>query len=152
MDEKEFKAVYGDINGTPCVYQKAILTRRCECPHAHKLNLAEREAVACGFMEAREQCQQLYSSFIEKARFALKKTSNDPLTHGESIKVQVGGITGLQKVLGDNSETPRVGQLTMKAFMRYPGLIDLPIEPIIREIVTCVVRRKRKSKLHPQPN
>lgn len=144
MEENEFKSLYKDINHTPCVYQKAILTARCACSHAQKLNIAEREAVACEFAEARVQCQSLYDAFIEKARFALQKLGESPLTHAESIKVQVGGIAGLQEILGDEAPVPQVGQLTMKAFLEYPDLEGLPIEVIVRSIVHCKVRRKRK--------
>ena len=146
MEETEFKSFYQDMNQLPCVYQKAILSTRCECPHSSKLNIAEREAVACNFPDAREQCQALFNTTIEKARFALHKLGDSPLTHAEMIKIQVGGIEGLQQVLGDESKLPRVGNLTMKAFIKYPELIDLPVDSIVRSIVHCKVRRKiRKS-------
>lgn len=143
MEENEFKSLYKEINHTPCVFQKAILTARCACPHAQKVNIAEREAVACEFTEARVQCQALYDAFIEKARFALQKLGDSPLTHAESIKVQVGGITGLQEILGDDTAMPQVGKLTMRAFLEYPDLEGLPVDTIIRAIVHCKVRRKR---------
>lgn len=143
MEENEFKSLYDSINQVPCVYQKAILTSRCACPHARKLNLAEREAVACEFGEARVQCQSLYDAFIEKARFALHKINDQPLTHAEVIEVQVGGITGLQEILGDRSQLPQVGNLTMKAFIQFPELENLPVDIIVRSIVHCSVRRKR---------
>ena len=146
MEENEFKSFYQDINQMPCIYQKAILSTRCECPHAHKINLAEREVVACEFAEARQQCQALYSTFIEKARFALHKADNAALTHAETIKVQVGGITGLQKILNDTTATPRVGNLIMKAFIEYPELEGLPVDVIIRSIVHCQVRKRRKPE------
>ena len=144
MEENEFKSLYKDINHTPCIYQKAVLSTRCACPHAQKLNIAEREAVACEFADARVQCETLYNAFIHKARFALHKIGESPLTHAESIKVQVGGITGLQKILVDESPVPQVGSLTMKAFLEYPDLERLPIDVIVRSIVNCKVRKKRK--------
>ncbi|MDH5257977.1 MAG: hypothetical protein OEX07_08205 [Gammaproteobacteria bacterium] len=144
MEESEFKSIYKDINRTPCVYQKAILSARCECPHGHKLNIAEREAVACDFIEAREQCQILFDSFIQKARFALRKLDESPLTHAETIKIQVGGITGLQDILKDKSSVPKVGNLTMKAFLEYPDLDNLPIDIIVRSIVHCKVRNRSR--------
>ena len=145
MEENEFKSLYKEINQLPCVYQKAILSSRCACPHAQKLNIAEREAVACEFAEARIQCQLLYDAFIEKARFALHKLGDSPLTHAESIKVQVGGIEGLQEILNDETTVPQVGNLTMKVFMEYPELQGLPVETIVRSIVHCEVRRKRRK-------
>ena len=146
MEENEFKSLYKEYNQLPCVYQKAILSSRCACPHAHKLNIAEREAVACEFPEARIQCQTLYDAFIEKARFALHKIGDSPLTHAESIKVQVGGISGVQEILSDESPLPQVGQLTMKLFLAYPDLQGLPVETIVRSIVHCKVRQRRNSK------
>jgi len=147
MEETEFKSFYKDMNQLPCVYQKAILSTRCECPHSSKLNIAEREAVACNFSDAREQCDALFNTFIQKARFALHKLNDSPLTHAEMIKIQVGGIEGLQEVLGDSAETPRVGNLTMKAYIEFPDLAGLPIDPIVRAIVHCKVRkRSRRDK------
>ncbi|MDX1810937.1 MAG: hypothetical protein R3240_03250 [Gammaproteobacteria bacterium] len=143
MEEKEFKTLYAEVNELPCVFQKAILSARCSCSHAQKLNIAEREAVACQNADARINCEAVYQAFIEKARFALHKLNDAPLTHAESIKVQVGGVSGLQEVLGDQAEVPRIGDLIMKAYLQYPDLQDLPVDEIVRSIVHCKVRQRK---------
>ncbi len=143
MDEENYRNAYRELNTTPCVYQKALLSKRCECRHGHFFQLAEREAVACEFPEARAQCAALYDLVADKARFALHKKDDEPLTHAQAMKVQLGGVTGLQQLLGDEQPTPEMGRLILKLNMRYPDLMGLPVDEIVRAIVHYQVRRRR---------
>jgi len=100
MDEKEFKKAFKDVNDAPCVFAKAILRRCCGCSRAQKLFLAEREAVACKSPGARQRCAEVLAVLHEKAQFALHLPhAESVLPHGKELKVQCGGMLGLQQAL-----------------------------------------------------
>lgn len=97
MDETEFRDAYHHLNQSRCAYEKAIMSGRCVCRFSQKMNIAEREAVTCqnGLMQG--WCNETLQRLTEKARFSLRAQMTQVLTHAQSMKVQVGGILGVQK-------------------------------------------------------
>jgi hypothetical protein len=55
-----------------CPFERALLSRCVGCSRSRKLNLAEREAIACGDAAVREHCLTFYQALHENAQFALK--------------------------------------------------------------------------------
>lgn len=55
-----------------CPFERALLSRCVGCGRSRRLNLAEREAIACGDPAVREHCQAFYQELHENAQFALK--------------------------------------------------------------------------------
>ena len=55
-----------------CPFERALLSRCVSCQRARKLNLAEREAIACGDPAVREHCISFYNALHDNAQFALK--------------------------------------------------------------------------------
>ncbi len=55
-----------------CPFERALLSRCVGCGRSRKLNLAEREAIACGDPVVREHCLAFYQALHENAQFALK--------------------------------------------------------------------------------
>lgn len=100
MDETEYKAFHETINERPCLFEIAILGGCYDCVKARRLNLAEREAVACLSQTAWERCQTALNLLYDKARFALRQAaSHVVLSHAQKKKVQCGGLIGLQAFL-----------------------------------------------------
>jgi hypothetical protein len=98
MDESAFRRARDRANPQPCAFEKAILARFCSCSLAERQNIAEREAVACGSPPAREQCAALRALLRQNSAFALKLTQvHAPLPHAKEMKVQCGGLRGLQQ-------------------------------------------------------
>lgn len=109
MDEKEFKKTFRDVNGAPCVFAKAILRRCARCSRSQKLFIAEREAVACKSPGARQTCAEVLEVLHRKATFALRLPEPQlVLPHGKELKVQCGGMLGLQQALRGESEMAEV--------------------------------------------
>jgi hypothetical protein len=159
MDETAFRQTRGAVNPQPCAFEQAILAGCCACSLAERQNIAEREAVACGSPAAREQCAALRALLRQKSAFALKLTQVDgPLPHSKEMKVECGGLLGLQLALAPevipSIEGPAPGvqglplvadvqRLVQAAAARPGALSNLPYSAIVQSVVAHRIRRRR---------
>lgn len=151
MDEDEYKDVYNSVNQLRCVFEKALLTRRFHCEKLQKINIAEREAVGCSDPVAQQQCDRLLGLLRKNAAFTLKLTHvNGPLPHAKEIRVQCGGILGLQQVLSPATLTPspliNIFQCIQQAQAEFHDLQQLPYQQITQAIAHFEGRRRRSGK------
>ncbi|MEN8178793.1 MAG: hypothetical protein ABFS39_09245 [Pseudomonadota bacterium] len=151
MDQDAFRRTYREINERFCVYEKSILSRKCTCSKAKKLNIAEREGVHCTSDEAQGQCLEFLERLRHLARFTLK--SNDEkavLPHGKAMRLQVGGLCGLFKALHEDQPIPDtiddVFSLINQARDDFDGLDNLPYQPLIQQVAAYKGRLRSKLK------
>ncbi|NNG11917.1 MAG: hypothetical protein HKM88_01575 [Halobacteria archaeon] len=154
MEEQEYKATYHAINQRRCVFEKAINARRCACEQSARFCLADREGVACKSDAGNEMCTELLNTLRRNARFTLHLMYADgPLPHAKEIRVQAGGLQGLQQLIDPDSDAPdsvdNIYALTKAVFARYEGLQDLPLDRIMQAIVSFQGRRKSSRPLKP---
>lgn len=147
MDEKEFKKTFRDVNEAPCVFAKAILRRCCRCSRSQKLFIAEREAVACKSPGARQRCLEVKEQLHEKAIFALRLPHPETvLPHGKELKVQCGGMLGLQQALREEEQLAEVvddiNGLLESAIEDFGSVEALPYSEVVRGISTFKPRGK----------
>lgn len=132
----------GDDNEDGCVFAKAILSRAAVCEQSSRRQVGEREIVACGSVVARFNCSTLAALMAERARFALRLPGpGRPLMHAQALKLQCGGLVGLQHVL--ELERPEVQSMVGAALERYASLDTLPWEQIVRSLASWTPRRPR---------
>ncbi len=146
MEENEFKKTYRTVNNAPCIFAKAILRRCCACSRSQKLFIAEREAVACKSPGGRQRCEEVLEVLRDKATFALKLSHIDsPLPHAKELKVQCGGMLGLEASLTQQSSevVGDIHQLLEKAFAQYGAAETLPYTEVVRTITAYQSRKKR---------
>lgn len=148
MDEQAYRQSYKQLNSRPCVFEKAVLSNRCTCEYSQRLLIAEREAGACTSWQAQFDCQVLIEALRENARFALKLAHiAGPLPHGKEIKVQVGGLLGLQACVEpdkeDATQITNVQALVRRAKARYGSLEQLPFGDIVKHVLSYQHRKKR---------
>ena len=154
MEEQEYKATYHAINQRRCVFEKVINARRCACEKTARFCLADREGVACKSDAGNEMCTKLLNTLRRNARFSLQLMHADgPLPHAKEIRVQAGGLLGLQQVIDPENHTPdsvdNIYALTKAAFTRYAALQGLPLDRIMQSIVSFQGRRKTSRPLKP---
>lgn len=151
MDESEYRELYHSVNSLRCVFEKAMLTRRFNCENLVKINIAEREAAGCNHAESQSQCQHLLGLFRMNAAFALKisHASTGPLPHAKEIKVQCGGLLGLQACLHEDRENDtsvnNVHGLIREAMQIYHDLEHFPYAEVAKG-VSRFEGRKRKHR------
>ena len=150
MDEGEFKKTYEQIRELSCPYEKALLSRQCGCAKGRRFNLAEREGVFCTAWNARTNCETLLGLLRDKARFTLGLTAiTGPLPHAKEIKVQMGGLQGLLRVVHADTSPGRVEDihaLLRAAQERFGNLEKLPFLDIVQAISGYQGRRGRSPR------
>lgn len=148
MDEDNYRSTYRDFNELPCLFEKAVLQQCCKCHLARHFNLAERVGVACSTKVAQAQCREFLSVMQDKSVFALQLTPTEDgkLPHAKKIKIQCGGINGLQLLDGSTDMDKDVHQLLSNAVQHFGGLDQLPFEQIVRSVVSFEGRKRRKKK------
>ncbi len=144
MDEHAFMHALGSVNPKPCAFGKVILSRHCACSKVNKRYAAEREMVACNVDAEREQCLELLDMLRQNSAFALKLTHiTPPLPHGPEMRVQCGGLQGLQHEVDGTENVLDISGLVAAAKAKYGSLENLPYSKIVQSVVSCEVRKKR---------
>jgi len=137
------------------VFERAVLTRQCGCAQAERFCIAEREGVSCRSAEGHARCDEFVDIVREKARFALKAAVDEHgrvLPYGKAMRVQVGGLRGLQHVLestdGDaDAAVEDVDGLIRRAIAAYGSLAALPFSRIM-PYIAAYKGRKRARRRH----
>lgn len=147
MEEDEFRSTYHRFNPQRCCFEKTLLARWANCQYAQRFSIGEREGVACLQADAQARCQFVMQRLHENALFALGMTRLDgPLPHAKEMKVQIGGLLGLQQLIENQPQQAEtiadVNGLLDKISETYPDLDSLPYPTLARSIVKFEVRRK----------
>lgn len=148
MEEDEYRSTYAAVNERRCVLEKALNSRTVTCSHSERFYLADREAVGCKSDPAQRRCQELLTRMREGARFSLQMTHiGGPLPHNKEIKVQVGGLQGLQALVmpeqTDSSTVDDVFALLNAAELRFGALSAFPYQDMIKHITRYQGRSRR---------
>ncbi|MEO8332288.1 MAG: hypothetical protein ABI479_07625 [Gallionella sp.] len=133
MDETAYRQALTASITRHCPFEKSVLTHCAACSKAEKHNIAEREVVACSSVEAHQRCIELRDLLRHNFTFALGKSHIDgPLPHAQEMRMQCGGLRGLQFALGGNDQVIDVAELLIAAQQRYGELADLPYSLIVQ--------------------
>ena len=100
---------------------------------AAKRNIAEREAVACNDKEALDRCIALRELLRNNFTFALGRPHIDgPLPHAQEMRIQCGGLKGLQHALDESDEVRDVAALVALARQKFDELEGFPYSLIVQ--------------------
>lgn len=150
MDQDLFRQTYHEVNEISCAYEKSLLTNECECHLAERFCIAEREGVKCLAESSQQRCLRWLELLREQARFALRtEEERRLLPHGKAIRLQVGGMRGLQRLLADDSEEtlPRdVDQTLARAETRFGTLGAAPFSEVMRDVAAYKVRKRSRRR------
>ena len=145
MDEDAFKSARADINRLPCVFENALLSGCAVCELSASHALAERQIIACTSPVARVDCGQLAALLRERSAFALHLTSTQRiLPHAMMMKIQCGGLRGMQQVLDPAAAQPDVRRMVLKGRERYGELARLPFSEIVKGVAAFQLRKRHK--------
>ena len=147
MEESEYKLTYNQIARNRCEFEKALTNNKAQCGHARHFWLADREGYACKARESSAKCRELLDNLRENSRFALKlQQTGDSLPHNMEIRVQAGGLQGLQSVVdgGDRSRIEDIHDLLERAKAAFGSLDALPYNRIVQAVSAYQGRERRK--------
>lgn len=148
MEEDEYKHSYQQLTQIACVFEKALTNNRAKCSQARHFCLADREGYACGSATYAATCCQLLQNLRENSRFSLKlKIVVDALPHNMEIRVQAGGLQGLDKALsGETAGLADIHALVASASKTYGGLAALPYTEIVQSVAQYQGRKRRSRQ------
>jgi hypothetical protein len=127
-----------------CPFERALLSRCVACSRSRKLNLAEREAIACGDPLVREHCLTFYRALHESAQFALKINPDAPWPFGKEIRAQCGGVRGLAAAMDHaGDETTDIAATVLLGNEHFGGSTAFPYSEIMRAVVHYEPRKRR---------
>lgn len=133
MDETAYRQALTTSISRHCPFEKSILTHCAACSKAEKHNIAEREVVSCRNTEAHQRCIAFRDSLRHNFTFALGKLHIDgPLPHAQEMRMQCGGLRGLQFTLEGNDEVRDAAVLLEMAQQKFGELADFPYAQIVR--------------------
>ncbi len=149
MDEDNYRQAYERINTAPCVFEKGILSLKCQCAYQHLFRLADRQGVGCTDVPMQQSCRLFLDHLRQQTRFIFKINIDGPLPHNKEIKVQNGGMLGMQKLMlaESNSEIVEdIAGLIMKSVECYGAIENIPYNQVIPSVANYKTRPKRKRK------
>jgi hypothetical protein len=149
VEESEYKSTYGEIARIRCEFEKSLTNNKARCACARHFWLADREGYACKSERASAKCRQLLDKLRVNARFILKiSNATDRLPHNMEIRVQVGGLHGIEQLFG--SDQPRIigdiHDLIAKVEAEYDNLDNLPFDRIVQSISRYQGRKKSRKR------
>ena len=152
MDQDLFRQTYREVNEVYCAFEKSILTNECRCTLAERFCIAEREGVHCRAEPSQARCLRWLELLREQARFALRtEEERRLLPHGKAIRLQVGGMRGLLKVLdqvpaNETVDIDDVDGTLGAAEARFGALERLPYADIMRDVAAYQVRKRARRR------
>ena len=152
MEEGEYKSTYNELAAVRCVFEKVLTNNRARCSLSNHFYLAEREGYACNDAGTAVKCRELIRKLRENSIFVLKLHEvNGPLPHNMELRVQVGGMTGLAKLIADKAESTSepamiedISRVLNKAVEKFGSLENLPFSEIIQSVEQFQGRRSRQ--------
>ena len=151
MDQDAFRKTYREVNEVFCAFEKSVLTNECRCSQAERFCIAEREGVHCRSEQRQARCLKWLELLRQQARFALRADEERRLLpHGKAIRLQVGGMRGLLKVLEsfEPDQAPRDDvDAALAAAERHHGSLEaLPFSQIMREVAAYRGRKRARRR------
>ena len=147
MEENEYKSTYSEIANIRCEFEKALTNHKAKCSYSRHFCLADREGYACKSKEMSEKCGELLQLLRDNSRFILKmQQMSNALPHNMEIRVQVGGLGGIQTLLNleKQDKIEDIFALVEQAEIEYGSLEKLPYNRIVQSISSYQGRKSRK--------
>jgi hypothetical protein len=142
VDESAFKRILGAANPQPCPFGRAILSGCCACSLVGRHYIAERETLVCPEPAAHAACAGLLDLLRRKSAFAIRAPGEPQrLTHAQNMKIQCGGLHGLQLEVDGASAVGDVAGLVAAASLKFGATEHFPYTHIVRAVAAFQPRK-----------
>jgi len=133
VDERAFRQQLLEQVAHPCAFGKAVLSTCVHCHQAARVQIAEREVIACHSAPSRQRCTELHALLRHNFGFALHVTRDDvPIPHGQEMRVQCGGLKGLNVLVTGSETVADADDLLERSLQRWGTLDALPYSAIVQ--------------------
>jgi hypothetical protein len=138
MDEGAFRRKLSEAVERPCTFEKSLLSRCVGCDRSDRFQIAERELVTCLDAGCLSRCTELHNHLRHGFAFALGTVRDDvALSHAQEMRVQCGGLKGLQYVLDGGEEVENVDALLEGALLKWGELAEIPYSEVVHAAAHC---------------
>ena len=129
-----------------CPFQVPQIKKDFACTLGVEVTRRDGAAVACQSGSASQHCCELYAHLKQVGLEAFgMKDDLAKVPQSLYIKVQYGGLLGLQRLLGDDErqDIVDISSLLKQLHSRYGEIENIPCEQVKTDIESHKVRRKR---------
>ena len=132
MDEAAYRKTLEATHPLLCPFGKALFSACVACSQAGRMNLAEREFIVCREAALQQRCTRMHDALRHNFGFAIHTLHDEaPIPHGQEMRIQCGGLRGLQDVLRGDAEVADVDELIRAALQSWPEDGDIPFSAVV---------------------
>lgn len=142
MDESAYRKAYTEVVARPCVFEQALLGRCVTCSLVQHMQIAEREAATCPLAASHARCHELHNQLRRCFSFALGVPTKGELPHAKEMRVQCGGLMGMQQVLSGDPGVEDVDALVANALNEWDDWSGVPWSEVVHEAALCYKGRR----------
>ena len=127
----------------------SIMTGDFTCRHSAPITRRTGPDIGCSSSSVQPNCNVLLHK-LKDAALPEFGVPDDPLEmpHSVLVKIQSGGLTGLQhllaKQISENVPLQDIADIVTNALANYDNLDKLPVDEIIPAITSHKIKRRRK--------
>ncbi len=131
-----------------CAFSGALITNQFNCEHATSVVRRAGPDVACQSATAHIQCELLFQC-LKTAALPVFGFEDDLLSmpHSVLMKIQLGGLSGLQRVLDGGAQEPvevnNIHDTLERAIGKYGSLDAVPCGAFAEEMASYQLKRRR---------
>ncbi|MBC8520139.1 MAG: hypothetical protein H8D24_07015 [Gammaproteobacteria bacterium] len=130
----------------PCPFAKAILNGHSRCKFSETFHISERHGVQCTQPSTQQLCAQLSSQLHHQSHFALGVTRiPKQITSNMELRIQCGGLNGLQQCTSREDETTDIATLIEMATEMFGAIDKMPYQQIIQSISQWAPKRRGRQ-------
>lgn len=132
MDETAFRKKLSEAVDRPCSFEKAVLAGCVSCARSGRIQIAERESVTCQCASSFSRCSVLHKYLRHSFAFALGKMHDEEiLPHAQEMRVQCGGLMGIQQLLDGSTAVDNADALLDGALQQWGDLAAIPYSGVV---------------------
>jgi len=128
-----------------CAFSGPQMTGTFTCKRGRQVARRGGPDISCDYGTGHQRCAQLFES-LKSAGLDHMALEDNLLTlpHSVLLKVQYGGLLGLQRLLGEAGETVAdINGLVDQLLQKYDELDNIPVTEVSEDIATFKVARRR---------
>ncbi len=133
--------------GDACVFALTQIANEFSCQHGELVTRRAGPDIACHSEQHQQQCSCAYEQLKQAGLDAFEY--EDDLTqvpHGVWVKIQFGGLLGMQKVLQDKTDNKieNITSVIQTLHAQYDEIESFPYKSLVPDMQRYSARRRRK--------
>jgi hypothetical protein len=131
-----------------CAFNNTLVTGQFGCEKAEQVTRRGGPDIVCASDEAHQQCEKLFQRMKHTALPAFG-VEDDLLSmpHSVLVKIQFGGLLGLRRLQGDNTDESaairNIHGLVGQAMGKHGGLDAIPCQAFVEDMTSYKLKRRR---------